>query len=413
MEVIMTKKNGQIKLYREHDTYFIDNDSHWIITVHFKLNKKKYYVIVPSKVHKFEVLTTDDPDVLWFVARGNRNAQPHDVFYFLPFDCNHPRKCSQGNSGVYSHNGPGKYSIDFVVPKGTEVLACRSGLVVDVKSNSNRGGPDKSYADDANHIFIQHEDNTIGQYLHLQKNGAFVKEGQYVNSGDVIGLSGNTGWTTGPHLHFECCIFGNNVIQSIPVKFYDGSVTGYVPKSGRRYSVLGTCNPKIKTFNDNGIVFNIYEHSPNLVEIRIDNTTTKNYEITLNITGKNIKSTRSNTNHVYKELLPEKTERPIVTIERKNKDQDWSWDYTYKIKEFHADQDLKQLYNKFKEIDKDDNGHLDYCEYWHWMNGNPNEALCNRKGEEFKSWHELDANNDDIVTFEEFVEFNSKKWMMI
>src|SRR5581483_8957601 len=149
-ELIQAKKNKQIQLYKEDNIYFLDNISYWVVTVHFLLNNKPYYIIVPPNVNQFKLLEeTGENSTKWRISKGNRNAQPVNIFYYLPFDCNHPRKCSQSNGGRYSHKGPGKYAVDFVVPKGTPISACRSGIVVDVKSDSDSGGPDKSYADDA------------------------------------------------------------------------------------------------------------------------------------------------------------------------------------------------------------------------------------------------------------------------
>ena len=412
-QVIESRKNGQIKLYRKSNDYFVDNDSYWMLTVHFEFNNKKYYIIIEPQVNNFKLsLGKQGKYTKWHISKGNREANPSTVFYYLPFDCNHPRKCSQGNSGIYSHNGPGKYSVDFSVPKGTPVLACRPGIVVDVKSDSDRGGPDKSFADDANHIFIQHEDDTIGQYLHLQKDGVLVKEGQYVNAGEKIGFSGNTGWATGPHLHFECCIFGNKIIQSVPIKFYDGSVDGYIPLSGLRYSIVGSCNPVIRSTNDQGLVFNIYEHSKDLIEIRIENKTPKNYEVVLKVSGENIRSARPSVHKsdiIFEDILPAETERTIVTFERDTRKKEWNWDYTCDWREIFKGKDLRHLYNLFKQIDKDSNGYIEYCEFWHWLTNNPNESFCTETDDDLKNWHKMDLNNDGIATFAEFVKYYNKK----
>lgn len=56
------------------------------------------------------------------------------------------------------------------------------------------------------HIIIDHGNNISSLYAHL--SSVSVSEGQDVKPGDVIGLEGSTGWSTGPHLHFEIRVFG-------------------------------------------------------------------------------------------------------------------------------------------------------------------------------------------------------------
>ena len=86
--------------------------------------------------------------------------------------------------------------------KGTKVLAARDGVVTRVKEDGERGGTKKEFRADGNNIIIQHFDNSRSGYWHLQKNGALVNVGDTVRKGQVIALSGNTGYTAFPHLHF-------------------------------------------------------------------------------------------------------------------------------------------------------------------------------------------------------------------
>ena len=82
--------------------------------------------------------------------------------------------------------------IDFGVPVGTPVLAVEAGVVQRV--SSSRGGY-------GNLTVLQHPDGTLTFYAHQSQ--LLVAEGQPVTAGQQIGLSGNTGHSTGPHLHFE------------------------------------------------------------------------------------------------------------------------------------------------------------------------------------------------------------------
>lgn len=93
----------------------------------------------------------------------------------------------------WSHKHSGQ---DFVVPTGTAVKAVHKGTVV--KAGPWGGGDGPAYG---NAIVIQHDNGTYTQYAHLSQ--IQVRVGQQVGAGQQIGLSGSTGNSTGPHLHFE------------------------------------------------------------------------------------------------------------------------------------------------------------------------------------------------------------------
>ncbi|MBD1895741.1 SBBP repeat-containing protein [Coleofasciculus sp. FACHB-129] len=113
---------------------------------------------------------------------------------------------TQGPGGSTSHNGRAEYAIDFGVPKGTPVYAMRSGKVVGVRDiyPDTGGGQDK--ANQFNYVLIEHDNGYRSAYLHLQQDfndRVGLKVGDTVNAGQLIGYSGNSGWSTGPHLHVE------------------------------------------------------------------------------------------------------------------------------------------------------------------------------------------------------------------
>lgn len=97
------------------------------------------------------------------------------------------------------------YAIDFLVPVGTPIYAAASGKVVWIKDNSKVGGRDKKkYWNLGNRIVIKHKNGEYTAYEHLRYKRIIVKVGQKIRKGQIIGYSGNTGWSTiGPHLHFE------------------------------------------------------------------------------------------------------------------------------------------------------------------------------------------------------------------
>lgn len=133
---------------------------------------------------------------------GDYQAIHDDNFaYALPFPAGEKYLMSQGYNGRFSHSG--KNALDFTMPVGTKVIAARGGIVTEIKEDSNRGCSNRDCLGLANLITIMHDDGSFADYVHLKKKGALVKVGDRVKRGDVIGLSGNTGFTSGPHLHFE------------------------------------------------------------------------------------------------------------------------------------------------------------------------------------------------------------------
>lgn len=144
---------------------------------------------------------------------------PDNFNYLLPFKHGMKYKLDQGFGGRFSHQGENYYALDFSMDVGTPVYAARDGVVIEVKEDSNRGGRSAGFAKYGNYIAIYHSDGTFASYVHLKQNGAIVTVGDNVQEGDLIGYSGNTGLSTGPHLHFSVNIpTENGVRQSIPIK---------------------------------------------------------------------------------------------------------------------------------------------------------------------------------------------------
>jgi murein DD-endopeptidase MepM/ murein hydrolase activator NlpD len=173
----------------------------------------------------------------YYATWGTLEATHDDsASYILPFSPGQSYPVSQGFHGKYSHTGGDCYSIDFKMPEGTPIHAARGGTVVGVKDDSNLGGGDKKFEWDANFILIKHEDGTFGHYVHLQKSGVKVKLGQKVQTGDLIGLSGNTGHSTGPHLHFAVFKAANGKQrQTIAVKYKTTPAMAEVLSEGKSY----------------------------------------------------------------------------------------------------------------------------------------------------------------------------------
>lgn len=151
---------------------------------------------------------------------GRRDSRTNDADYAMPFG---PGRyvVIQGPGGTYSHfAGSGsENAVDWAVPEGTSVLAAREGRVVGVRDDSTVSGTDPKFKPLANYVIIKHADGTFADYHHLQTGGALVKLGDEVKVGQPIGLSGNTGYSTKPHLHFAVfqAIDGKKVL-SLPFR---------------------------------------------------------------------------------------------------------------------------------------------------------------------------------------------------
>lgn len=157
-----------------------------IATVHAAVAGQSYRIATSFK------FSIGDPDAI------------HDpaAVYRLPFQDRQAITIGQVLGGrITTHTGPdSKYAVDFDVPVGTPVVASRKGWVVDIDQGYTEGGNNPKLK--ANHVLILHEDGTLAVYSHLSANRITVSFGQSVETGTIIGYSGNTGHSTGPHLHF-------------------------------------------------------------------------------------------------------------------------------------------------------------------------------------------------------------------
>ncbi|GAP52329.1 M23 family metallopeptidase [Streptomyces azureus] len=113
------------------------------------------------------------------------------------------------NGGMWQSTHSGQ---DFAVPSGTQVVAAHGGTVV--KAGGNGAGDGPAYG---NAVVIKHGNGTYSQYAHLSK--VKVRIGQVVKTGQEIARSGNTGNSSGPHLHFEIRTTPNYGSAVDPVKF--------------------------------------------------------------------------------------------------------------------------------------------------------------------------------------------------
>ena len=123
-----------------------------------------------------------------------------------------------------AHFGPYKHAIDFLMPDGSTVLASLTGVVVEVKDWSDKGGPSQEFEHFLNYITLSHGNNEYSQLCHIRHKGSLVKVGQTVVGGQPIAYTGSTGWCYEPHLHFMVFKFDPSSelgFQSLKIRFKD------------------------------------------------------------------------------------------------------------------------------------------------------------------------------------------------
>jgi murein DD-endopeptidase MepM/ murein hydrolase activator NlpD len=168
---------------------------------------------------------------------GRQKGLPKEFFYTLPYK-DGPHRVRQGFLGRFSHytGSQDEYAIDWSMPIGTKVYAARAGTVVALRSDVEDGGPDVKYKIDYNYIVVRHDDCTYAEYLHLDKDGVKTGLGDKVSQGQFIGISGNTGFTSEPHLHFAVFnTVSGHVRKTIPIEFLLPSGRRVTPVEGRSY----------------------------------------------------------------------------------------------------------------------------------------------------------------------------------
>jgi len=247
-------KTVNVTTHREGDiTHFsVENKELCEITMTFEMGLENLkgstafpctVTLPPQRVTEAFTLSPRDPAAKWeysytnYYKLGSQCARHDDSYvYQLPYASGTAFRVTQGYNGSFSHTGSNKYAIDWQMPEGTPVYAARGGTVIKVKDESDTGGSSIKYDPYNNYVLIRHDDGTLAHYCHLQKGGCRIRPGQVVEAGDFLARSGNTGFSSGPHLHF--CVFktkNGRERESIPVKFKTAGEKAITLRTGRNY----------------------------------------------------------------------------------------------------------------------------------------------------------------------------------
>ena len=155
--------------------------------------------------------------------------------YTPPFAPGQQFLIGQAFDGAFSHQHPqSRYAVDIGLPLGTPVRAAREGVVMEFAADFLDGGLDPKYQERANAVRVLHADGTMAVYAHLQADSVRVRPGQQVERGAWLANSGNTGFSTGPHLHFVIQRNAGMELVSVPFEFAGPDGRGITPVTGMR-----------------------------------------------------------------------------------------------------------------------------------------------------------------------------------
>lgn len=205
---------------RLHPRLYVVNEYYGPVEIQLSITKQENVSIYPRPVVRLTLPARSDTFVMGIKALRERGwnyqtrlkavvgdpAATHNAGfnYGQPTPSGKAYKVSQGFYGERSHKREeSRYAIDITLPVGTPILAVREGIVMSVDQDFDVGGYEDKYRNKANQVLILHDDGTVGVYAHLLLESIPVSPGQTVKQGQPIGLSGNTGFSSGPHLHFE------------------------------------------------------------------------------------------------------------------------------------------------------------------------------------------------------------------
>ncbi len=164
-------------------------------------------------------------------------ADDTSYVYALPYEEGKSFRVIQGYFSQFTHKE--RAALDFNMKRGAKITAAREGVVTRVKEDGTKGGLKSKFRSHGNNIVIQHSDGSRAGYWHLQHNGALVNVGDTVKRGQVIALSGKTGYAFVPHLHFLVWTSKNGKWQQVATRFQTSKGPKYL-RSWGKYKNAGT-----------------------------------------------------------------------------------------------------------------------------------------------------------------------------
>jgi len=188
----------------------------------------KRFTLKPKEHKKLVEVQPVNPARSWdfqlsyrWVPGDPRARHRPGVLYQPPFPVGDSYWITQGENDRDTHTTPDSmHAVDLGLPEGTPVLAARAGIVMDVEDDFFSSGQNlERFGGRANIVRILHEDGTMAIYAHLQLDSIRVHAGSVVLAGERIALSGNTGYSSGPHLHFAVQRNAGMHLVSVPIVF--------------------------------------------------------------------------------------------------------------------------------------------------------------------------------------------------
>lgn len=201
------------------------------------------FVLPPNAERELVTIGPLDPRQSWryrfqteAVLGSPEAAHRPERLYRPPFAPGAEFTIGQAWGGPFSHTEPHSYhAVDIAMPIGTPIHAARAGVVMDNARWFHRAGEDpERYGPRANFIRILHDDGSMAVYAHLDYAGVRVHPGERVARGQYIGRSGNTGFSSGPHLHFVIQKNRDMELVSVPFEFEGANGTPVRPRERMR-----------------------------------------------------------------------------------------------------------------------------------------------------------------------------------
>ncbi len=231
VQVVSIRTKNGFDLYLENHAYYDVSIELKVVKLVNLLSSKTLPFVGSFPAHsrtKILALSVKDPhnkslfQTLYSTTIGRLNPQyDKGHLYALPYAKGKSYQLTQGFNGEETHKGHSAYALDFKMDEGTKIHAMREGTVVALEDKQTEHGFSPEFTDKSNYIIIQHDDGTMAMYGHLKNNGVKVNLGQKIYKHAFIGLSGNTGYSSGPHLHVHISAIKNlqSGSSSIPFSF--------------------------------------------------------------------------------------------------------------------------------------------------------------------------------------------------